>query len=147
MLAEKKIYMHLPLMKNHPRLILYVGLILLLPLSWGCSEPGYYISTAGSDDNPGTKSRPFKSIAKINSLLLEPGDAVFFKGGETFAGTISVTLPGTLEDSVFISTYGNGDAIINGGDGPAMEIRGRYFRLEGLHATGSGRKSGMLQVV
>lgn len=129
-------------MKGHPRLMLFLRLILLVSVSWGCSESGYYISATGSDDNPGTKTRPFKSIAKINSLLLEPGDAIFFKGGETFDGTISLTLPGTLEDSVFISSYGDGDAIINGGNKPAVNIRGRYFRLERLHATGSGRKSG-----
>ena len=140
--AEMNIYTHLSYMKNYLRLIRCVGIILVLQLSWGCSEPGYYISTSGSDHNPGTKRKPFKSIAKINSLLLKPGDAIFFKGGETFAGTISVTLPGTWEDSVIISTYGNGNAIINGGDGPAVEIRGRYFRLEQLHATGLGRKSG-----
>jgi hypothetical protein len=33
----------------------------------------------GSDDNPGTKTEPLRSISGINRLELKPGDAVFFK--------------------------------------------------------------------
>jgi hypothetical protein len=45
----------------------------------------YYVSPSGSDSDAGTSSgTPFKSIAKINSLNLNPGDNVLFEGGQTF---------------------------------------------------------------
>jgi hypothetical protein len=123
----------------------YVSVITLLHLFLSCSKPGYYVSPAGNDENPGTRSKPFKTIAKVNSLILKPGDAIFFKGGEKFPGTLSLTLPGDREDSVLISSYDEGTAVIDGADKAAVSIRGRYFRLEKLHATGSGRKSGNVE--
>lgn len=128
--------------KTGLNLVRLLGVVFALHVLVGCSEPGYYVSIEGSDDNPGSRSKPFKTIGKVNSLILKPGDAIFFKGGETFDGTLSLTLPGNPEDSVFISTYGEGKAIINGADHAAVTLRGRYFRLENIHATGSGRKLG-----
>jgi hypothetical protein len=108
-----------------------------------CDEAGYYVSVSGSDDHPGTRDKPFKTLSKVNGLKLKPGDAVLFKAGETFDGTLSLSIDGSQADSVLISTYGEaGQAIINGGNREAVVIRGRYFRLENIHATGTGRKSG-----
>jgi hypothetical protein len=131
-------------MKKQIRLSLlhFIGVIFLLQLLLGCSDPGYYVSVDGNDENPGTRKKPIKTIAKVNSLILKPGDAIFFKGGETFEGTLSLSLPGNPADCVKISSYGEGKAIINGGNQTAVRIRGRYFRLERIHAIGSGRKSG-----
>lgn len=107
-----------------------------------CSRPGYYVSRDGDDSNPGTRAKPLRTVAKVNSLILEPGDAIFFKGGQIFDGTLDLILPGAFEDSVIVSSYGDGKAIINGGTKAAVNISGKYFRLEKIHATGSGRKSG-----
>src|SRR5437762_1127026 len=46
----------------------------------------YYISPSGNDAAAGTStSAPWKSITRINSVDLEPGDRVLFQGGQTFA--------------------------------------------------------------
>src|SRR5882762_9264075 len=55
----------------------------------------YYVSQAGNDDNTGTITAPFKTIAKVNSLNLKPGDALYFKAGEVFNGTINIGLTST----------------------------------------------------
>lgn len=114
----------------------------LLAMLVACAEPGYYVSVNGRDDNPGTKNKPFKTLAKVNSLELRPGDAIFLKAGEIFDGTLSLTIQGSSEDSVLVSSYGGGSAIINGGNKEAVIIRGSHFRLENIHVTGSGRKAG-----
>ncbi|MEX2233784.1 MAG: right-handed parallel beta-helix repeat-containing protein [Cyclobacteriaceae bacterium] len=116
-------------------------LVILQTLS-ACGEPGYYVSVNGSDDNPGTRNRPFKTLSKVNNLELKPGDAILLKGGETFEGTLRVSLTGTPEDSVMVASYGDGKAIIDGKNKEAIIIHGTYFRLENIHATGSGRKNG-----
>ncbi len=107
------------------------------------NPPGiYYVSKSGSDDNPGTQENPFKTIAKVNGTKLESGGVVFFKGGETFDGTLSLTIDGTHEKPVVISSYGEGTATINGDKGEAINISGSHFNLSNINAKGAGRKTG-----
>ena len=48
----------------------------------------YYVSSStGSDSNVGSESMPFATIAKVNSLNLQPGDRVLFKCGDTWRAT------------------------------------------------------------
>lgn len=102
----------------------------------------YFVSNSGNDNNPGTEEKPFKTIQKINSIVLEPGDALFLKGGETFNGKLSIRLNGTSSDSILVSSYGQGRALIDGGNDQAISVAGKYFRLSNLNAKGSGRKEG-----
>ena len=47
----------------------------------------YYISTSGSDTNSGmAANQAFKTIAKVNSLNLTPGDQVLFNCGDIWEG-------------------------------------------------------------
>lgn len=48
----------------------------------------YYVSTSGSDSNPGTISQPWATIAKVNSATYAAGDYVLFSRGQTFTGQI-----------------------------------------------------------
>jgi hypothetical protein len=50
----------------------------------------YYVSNLGNDTNPGTIDAPFKTIQKINGLKLKPRTIIYFKGGETFKGTLVI---------------------------------------------------------
>jgi hypothetical protein len=102
----------------------------------------YYVSVSGNDTNPGTEEMPFKSLQKINTLVLQPGDALYLKGGETFNGKLSLTLNGTKDDTVLLTSYGEGRAVINGGNDQAISLGGKYFKLTNINAKGSGRKSG-----
>src|SRR5688500_4863493 len=80
----------------------------------------YYLSaTTGNDGNAGTSSAsPWRSIAKLNALDLNPGDSVFFEGGGTYNGTFTLTQEdlGTSAAPIAISSYGTGRATINGGN-------------------------------
>lgn len=46
----------------------------------GASSTTYYIAPTGSDDNPGTKSEPFESLMKAQSVA-SFGDIVYIRGG------------------------------------------------------------------
>jgi len=56
----------------------------------------YYFSTSGNDANTGiTAASPFKTLTKLNALVLKPGDSILFKCGDTFRGQINLNYSGT----------------------------------------------------
>ncbi len=84
----------------------------------------YYVSPSGNDANSGTStSSPWKSIAKVSSASLSAGDKVLFQGGQTFSGNLKKTSgSGTAADPITISSYGSGDATLNGGTGNGIYL-------------------------
>ena len=40
----------------------------------------YYVSPAGSDSNPASQDRPWRSIDKVNDTDFGPGDRIHFEG-------------------------------------------------------------------
>lgn len=132
------------------RLLLLFALLLLL---CHCSnrkpalvQPrNYYISNSGNDSAQGTLLHPFQSIKKLNSITLNAGDIVFFKGGETFYGNIVIdsTEIGNPQSPITIGSYGNGKAIIDAGETTALQLLlTKHIQINNLTFKGSGRKSG-----
>ena len=128
-----------------------ITIIVFLSFSGGCTSTkdgkslSYYVSNTGNDDNPGTQKRPFRSIDRINGLDLNPGDAVFFAGGQVFGGTLLLDSldSGRGEQLVLISSYGDGRAVLDGGSGSALRADGcNYLSLQNLVLCGAGRKEG-----
>jgi len=122
-------------------------LIVFILLLAGCSSPqsNYYVdSQSGNDTNAGTKNKPFKSIEKINSLQLKAGNSVFFAGKQTFAGTLKLfALAGTKELPIIIGSFGNGHAIINGGNANSIHADScTWLKIKNLVVTGNGRLKG-----
>lgn len=103
----------------------------------------YVDSLSGSDSNPGTQELPFQTIEKVNSLKLQPGDSVFFAGGQTFTGTLRLhALIGTNEQIILISSFGNGRAILNGANETAVLADScEWLQIKNLILTGNGRLS------
>lgn len=78
----------------------------------------YYVSLAGNDTNAGTSTAaPWKTISKVNTVDFNPGDKVFFRGGDTFAGSLYLdpTDAGTAASPVTLDSYGIGRAKISAG--------------------------------
>ena len=68
----------------------------------------YYVSNSGgSDSNDGlSTSYPFKTIAKVNGLALQPGDQVLFKCGDTWrAEMLIVSQSGAASSPITYSSY------------------------------------------
>lgn len=95
-------------------LIISILIMNAFPIGSGFAA-NYYISTDSGDDsrtmeeaqNPAT---PWKSIAKVNHIFntLEPGDALLFKRGETFYGSLHINASGTASAPIVIGEYGSG---------------------------------------
>jgi len=122
-------------------------------LTWALGSTGgwardYYLNPAGDDSGPGTQSRPWRSVARVNGTRLQPGDHVYFQGGRSFAGTIELDRDdsGTSDRKVVVTSCGDGQAIIDGANGSSLRANGcNCLVVRNLCFVGSGRKSGNTQ--
>jgi len=77
----------------------------------------YYVSSTGSDSNAGTSpAQAWRTVARVDSAHLSPGDGVMFEGGQTF--TDQVLMPsssGTGGQPIVFGSYGQGQATITQG--------------------------------
>jgi hypothetical protein len=105
----------------------------------------YYISPSGNDDNAGTRSHPWLTIEKLNSVALLPGDEVHFMDGSTYHGTIVLESAdsGSNERKILITSYGDKKSIINGGTNEGLIANGcSHMHISDLIFRGDGRKNG-----
>ncbi len=83
--------------------------------------PAYYLSsTEGNDANTGTIDSPWRTLDKISSVNLKPGNTVNFKCGDRFDGHFVVNGSGTEAEPITMTSYGVGNKpIITGEAGVA----------------------------
>ncbi len=104
----------------------------------------YYFSSNTGGEGNGTKEKPFQTLKKLSALSLTPGDTVFFQGGKTISGSISMDhMNGSKRQPIVFTSYGNRRCKIDGGNKEAFVFDGsNYFKIENLELSGSGRKTG-----
>jgi len=104
----------------------------------------HYVHPKGSDLGPGTLSRPWKTIARVNQANLYPGDSILFYGNSIYKGNISLKT-NTVRDirDIVVSSYGTGQAVINAGENSGLWLEGcSNISITNLKITGTGRLSG-----
>ena len=73
-----------------------------------------YISMAGSNANPGTKTRPFRTL-QYAADMAKPGDTIDVRGG-TYCQRLAVTHSGSATDGYITIRSAPGEtAILDGG--------------------------------
>jgi Right handed beta helix region len=74
----------------------------------------YYVSPRGSDSNRGTsQSAAWRTVARVNSARVRPGDTVLFHGGATFSDDdLTGNRGGASGRSITYGSYGPGNAIL-----------------------------------
>lgn len=104
----------------------------------------YVNALSGKDTNPGTRKKPFQSIAKVNELHFKGRNSIYFAGGQTFDGTLKLSgASGKSEKPIVISSYGDGRAIMNGGKQQAIWAENcSWFLVKNLTLKGDGRLAG-----
>lgn len=107
-----------------------------------CPDNFYYVSPSGDDNNSGkTPQSAWKSLTKVTSVNLEPGDKVLFEGGKSFDGFLGLDENDAKDPSnpVTIASYGNGKATINAGSGIGIYAYNTAgVRIDNLIIKGSG---------
>ncbi len=105
----------------------------------------YFVSPMGNDANAGTAAQPWQTLQKVNAADFEPGDCVYFEGGQRFAGTVELGPEdnGAVDRKLILTSYGQGQATIDGAKGSGLKANGcSHLVLRNLHFVGSGRKTG-----
>jgi hypothetical protein len=105
----------------------------------------YYFNNTGNDGADGSKTAPWKTIDKLNTLQLHAGDTVYFEGGQSFPGSIFIDSADTGDklNSIVITSSGTGKAIIDGGNITALTVyQTKFVTIRNLIIKGSGRKTG-----
>ncbi|MEO3867803.1 right-handed parallel beta-helix repeat-containing protein [Nonomuraea sp. B12E4] len=99
----------------------------------------YYVdSRAGNDAAAGTSaSTAWKSLGKIGSAGLKPGDSVRLKRGSGFTSGLVLSASGTAARPIVVSSYGSGPlARISGSGADCVAVKGDHWRISDLWASG-----------
>lgn len=113
-----------------------------IPLLAAAASAGraYHVHAAtGSDDYPGTRAQPWKSIERVNRQSLGPGDGVYFARGTSYVGAVIVRDSGAPGAPVVIGAYGRGPAprlsnpFYSVSMGRIVDISGSHVVVENLY--------------
>lgn len=90
------------------------------------SDRAYYVRADGDDARSGlTPADSWRSLARVNRQVFEPGEALYFQAGDTFEGTLTLQIAngGSARAPVRVSAFGRGRATIAAGaaDGVVLE--------------------------
>jgi parallel beta-helix repeat protein len=97
-----------PLNCRRSRAFFSIIVFLFLVVTHSVGQSSYYLSSIGNDANDGRSTQsPWKSIPKLNSTKLNPGDAVFFRRGDEFFGQIDVNQSGSQSLPIAFGAYGS----------------------------------------
>ena len=105
----------------HVRLPMLVCLVSLLASPSFAAD--YYVSSGGSDSNPGTSAASaWRTLDRVSAVALKPGDKVLLRSGDTFMGTLSLGTDdhGSPTAPITITSYGPGRAAIYAGQGAGI---------------------------
>lgn len=105
-----------------------------------------YVSSTGSDSNPGTQAAPVKTITRADALA-SAGSTIHVAAGTYYVSAsslssvgIKTTKSGTATAHIrFVSDVKWGAKIVVSGTGITWDSRGSYVDIEGFQITGSGR--------
>jgi len=96
-----------------------------------------YVSTTGSDSNPGTLAAPFLTIAAASRIALP--DATINVAAGTYTGNISTGASGTASALItYVSEINQGAKIVGTGTGIAWTNSGNYIEVNGFDISASG---------
>jgi hypothetical protein len=99
----------------------------------------YYVSTIGSDTNPGTITLPFLTLSKAVSLSpLMPGDTIYIRGGTyALSSTVSISKVGAKDSLYHLFAYPGERPVFNflaqtSSDG--IKANGKYWHIRGIES-------------
>jgi len=105
----------------------------------------YYVSPSGNDTNSGASPQAaWRTVDKVNTVDLQPGDKVLFEGDYDYSGNLLLTAEdaGTPMQPVVVGSYGSGRATIKAGDGSGVTVlNAGGVVVENLIVTGEDYKT------
>lgn len=128
------------------RSIFVLACVGLLSLLASCSNAPtcYYIDPSLGDDlNAGTSAaKPWKSFANVEGLVLQPGEQLLLKRGETFNEQLTVCGRGNADSLVFVGAYGEGTMpVVSAPDSSLFAVKvtnSDYLTIAGIEIVNKG---------
>jgi len=116
-------------------------LICIVSTKFILAQNSYYLdSQNGKDCNDGlSEYSAWKSHSKVESINLQPGDAVYFKRGSAWVGGIQIDASGTEGNPIVFTNYGSGELpkfsnpSWSDNTGNALRFNGDYLVADGLY--------------
>ena len=110
-------------------------------ISYAAGGTTYYVNcSAGNDANSGTSATaPWGSLAKVNSTILQPGDAILFARGAVCNGQLKPKGSGNPGAAITLADYGEGalPVISAGTNQSALTLSDQsYWEIKNLETTG-----------
>lgn len=112
----------------------------LLTLSLSAQQKTYFVSPGGNDSSDGLSVKgAWKTIAKVNSMVFQPGDKILFESGATFKGQLKPLGAGAEGNPITLSSFG-GEArpIIDFGEAEGAGIlleNVSWWEIKGMEIT------------
>lgn len=97
------------------------GSVVTPTLQHTTSAPTYFVAVSGSDANPGTLRRPFRTIQRGLNIATVPGATVFVRAG-TYHEGITFPADGTLQHPILLTNYPNERPFITGSTGAPQKL-------------------------
>src|SRR6266568_5737938 len=75
------------------------------------TDRDHYVNSTdprADDSGPGSRQRPWKSLAAVNSHTFKPGDSVHFARSSSYKGGFVIKDSGTAAKPIMLTTYGKG---------------------------------------
>ncbi len=119
--------------------LLFTGMSLApmgLPIA-AAAGAAYYVSTSGSDTNPGTLSQPFKTVQKAAGTAVA-GDTVYVRAG-TYAERVTFSKSGTAAAPIIIRGYDAERPLITLG----FTVSGSYVTVQQFEVTPGNGSTGV----
>lgn len=100
-----------------------------------------YVDSGASksdDTGPGSKVRPWKSLAPLNAHTFCAGEHIYFARGSSYHGGFEVRESGSPTQPITLTPYGNGtppdftNPDFNVLNGNVIQVKGSYVIIEGL---------------
>jgi hypothetical protein len=76
----------------------------LCGLTTTLSASNYYVSTSGSNSNPGTLAQPFRTVQRAATIMLA-GDTCYIRGGTYHEAVVASNLVGSAQLPITFRSY------------------------------------------
>jgi hypothetical protein len=99
----------------------------------------YYVSPTGNDSAAGTKTAPFKTLARAAKAAIKASTTVWVAPG-TYTGGVKTTASGTSSGRIYwVSTTKWGAKVVPGSTANIWDNRGNYVSIIGFDFDGSSK--------
>lgn len=122
-----------------PKYFYCLALALACAPNMAAAESYHVHAFAGSDEHPGTRAKPWKSIERVNRQSLRPGDGVYFARGTSYVGALTIRDSGTAGSPIVVGAYGRGAAprlsnpFFSVSMGRIVDVSGSHVVIENLY--------------